>query len=424
MIQAVKLVNHINESLELELRRPEDTGFLITSITGLGYPKIDFSEQKYSNQDGSYYSAQRVQPRNIVMNVTFYQNNKENLDIETLRWKWQRFLIIKSELKFYVHNDHGWFWTKGFVESNEINIFSSMEAAQLSILCPDPYFVEDLEENTVTIGLYEPEFEFPFSSEMHDLSPDNIIRTEKTATTPYMSLDVDDYYNIIYQDNGCGKLPKRYNRVGQLATFVFGSEKLIETIEPTEVTESMAEGASEGFTYRIALPENYPGGDDIYFKNTFVKRYDNDAGGYTARAEYATDGIEFGHIKKYPSTTIDYTGSAVTGVKIIVEAKTAIRDFRIDNYTRKEKIIVDDKILNRITGYIRNHDELIFDTTRGQKSAFLVRNGISYNILNACLPIKDWIQLQTGPNVIAYSSSTDIELADVRMEYPIRYLGV
>ena len=415
MIRAIEIENYIGESLYMELRKPGDTGFLVTSVTGLDYPKINFSEQTYSNYDGSYYGSQRVEARNIVLNVTFWEDNVEKLDVESLRWKWQRFLVPKMELKFHVHNEHGDFWIKGFIESNEINIFTSKEAAQVSILCPDPYFVSGDEEKMITVGFFDPAFEFPFSSEMRELSDENIIRIEKGAPYPGLSLDADDYYNIEYQDNGCGKLPPRYQSVGQLATFVSGTEKIVY---------KRTLNNAGGYTFEADLPEDYAGGDDVTFRNTYVQQYENEAGGYTVKAEYATNSIEFGHIKFYPSTTIDYEGSAISGLQIIIEAKAGVNGLRIDNATRKEKIIINDDILSKITGYIRKYDQIIINTTRGEKSAVLIRDGVSYNILNACLPIKNWIQLQTGPNVISYSTKSDIDTVDIKIAYSDRYLGV
>lgn len=415
MIQAFEIVNYIGESLYLELRKPGDTGFLVTSVTGLDYPKIDFAEQTYSNYDGAYYGSQHVQPRNIVMNVAFWEDNIERLDIESLRWKWQRFLVPKTELIFHVHNEHGDFSIKGYIESNEINIFTSKEAAQVSILCPDPYFVLSGEEKVATVGFFDPAFEFPFSSEMREVGEDNIIRTEKTAPYPGLSLNVDDYYGAEYIDNGRGRLPARFRSIGQLLTFIDGTEKLLYKKTLND---------SGGYTFEADLPDDYIGGDEIILQNAHVNLYDNEPGGYTAKVEYATNSIEFGHIKSYPSTVIDYDGSAVTGIRIIAEAKGTVQGLRIDNSTRKEKIIIDDSILDRITGYIRKYDQIIINTTRGEKSAVLIRDGVSHNILNACLPIKNWIQLQTGPNSISYSSVSDIDLIDIKISYLPRYLGV
>lgn len=403
MIKAFRIENHLGESIEMELKRPEDTGFLVASVTGLSYPKIDFAEQTFANYEGAYYSSQHIQPRNIVMNIIFYQNNIEKLDVESLRWKLQRLLIVKSEIKFYVINDHGTFWIKGYIESNEINIFSANEAAQISILCPDPFFIADGDEELVTVGLYDPAFEFEFSSEMHE--PEGYIRSKGTAIASDMSADPDEYYET--------ELSK--NKRGYILKYISGTEKLIGQQTLNE---------SGGYTYEVALPANYPKSDEILLYNTHIYQTKNEAGGYTAKADYQTNSIEFGYVKEYPATTIDYKGSAITGVKIIIDAHGLISNLRIDNATRKEKIVIDDKILERITGHIRNLDQIIINTTRGEKSAILIRNGVTYDIFKACLPIRNWIQLQTGPNVLSYSSTTELEHAEIKVSYLTRYLGV
>ena len=63
------------------------------------------------------------------------------------------------------YTDNRTVYIKGYVESNEPDIFSNKEGSSISIVCPYPYFkalgeVEDVSFNTVN-----PEFEFEFSNE-------------------------------------------------------------------------------------------------------------------------------------------------------------------------------------------------------------------------------------------------------------------
>ena len=58
----------------------------------------------------------------------------------------------------------------GYVESNEVNIFSQRESAQVSIVCPDPYFYSYGEGGIIKTIFYgvEPKFEFPFANESYE----------------------------------------------------------------------------------------------------------------------------------------------------------------------------------------------------------------------------------------------------------------
>lgn len=165
MIQSFKIINDIGESLELDIRRPEDTGFLVSSVIGLTYPNADISVAEYAAFDGALFGNDRIPQRNILMQLIFYPENKEKLSIEQIRQKCERFFPIKQQIKFYVTNDSGTYWIIGYIESNDTNIFSSQEGASISILCDDPYFVFENTSINHVISKIDAAFSFPCSFE-------------------------------------------------------------------------------------------------------------------------------------------------------------------------------------------------------------------------------------------------------------------
>ena len=74
------------------------------------------------------------------------------------------FFHLRKRVILYFETDEKTVKIIGYVENNEINIFSDQEAAQVSIICPDPWFYELSPTTTVFSGI-EPMFEFPFSNE-------------------------------------------------------------------------------------------------------------------------------------------------------------------------------------------------------------------------------------------------------------------
>ena len=99
------------------------------------------------------------------MTLTFYRENNQKMSIEELRHKCYRFFPIKQEIIFYVTNDSGTYKITGYVETNETNIFTKEEGAQISILCPDPYFVKENVDVKSLISKITPNFSFPCSFE-------------------------------------------------------------------------------------------------------------------------------------------------------------------------------------------------------------------------------------------------------------------
>lgn len=169
MIQAFKIVNHLNESLYLDIRKPEVTGFLITSVTGLTPTKSEILTSETPSYDGATYNGYQIGVRNIVFNIMFYMGNTKKETIEELRWKCYKYFPLRRKIRVYVTNDSGMYHIDGYVESNEINIFSKTESSQISILCPDPYFIKDNTVEYTYVSNITPNFKFPVSFEVTEV---------------------------------------------------------------------------------------------------------------------------------------------------------------------------------------------------------------------------------------------------------------
>jgi phage-related protein len=139
MIKSITVTNYLGDSIKLELGRPEQSGFLIKSISGLGPSKANINTTEVSTNDGSLFNSARLNQRNIVFDFIFVESiNRES--IEDIRQKSYKYFPIKKNVDLLIETDNRIVKTTGYVESNEPNIFSSQEGAQISIICPDPYF--------------------------------------------------------------------------------------------------------------------------------------------------------------------------------------------------------------------------------------------------------------------------------------------
>ena len=165
MIYAVTVTNHLGESLRMELERPEKSGFLIHNISGLGPGKADINASEMATGDGSLYTSARLNSRNIVLSI-IYRGEPGVATAEDLRQKSYKYFPIKQHVTLTIETENRLAETYGYVESNEPVIFSKMANAQISILCPDPYFYSVGEEGTTTTVFsgIEPIFEFPFEN--------------------------------------------------------------------------------------------------------------------------------------------------------------------------------------------------------------------------------------------------------------------
>ena len=116
--------------------------------------------------------------------------------------------------------------------------------------------------------------------------------------------------------------------------------------------------------------------------------------------------IEFGNIRVIKDKTIYYTGEAEVGITINIHATGIVRDLVFYNLDKREQISIDDDILAEITGNsIQQGDDIIISTVRTKKYATLIRNGVTYNIINTLGKERDWFSLSRGDNIFTYSTS-------------------
>lgn len=161
MIKAISVTNEQGETLNIDLFNPASSGFAITNITGLGPVNATINTSSYATRDGSVFDSARLDNRNIVLSVIFIANDGDT--IEDVRQRSYKFFPIKGKITLIIKTDNRNAKTTGYVESNEPDIFSSdRESAQISIICPDPYFYDNTTKQKISFLEKVRLFHFPF----------------------------------------------------------------------------------------------------------------------------------------------------------------------------------------------------------------------------------------------------------------------
>lgn len=307
MIHSLTVTNYLGDRIRLELGRPENTGFLIKSITGLGPVKANVNTTEVATNDGSMFNSARLSQRNIVIQMAFV-NTVYGEDIEEVRQKSYKYFPIKKNVELIIETDNRYVRTKGYIESNEPDIFSKQEGSQISIICPDPYFYSASEDGNNITDFYsiDPVFEFPFSNE--------------SLSDPLL---------------------------------IFG---------------------------------------EIQIK---------------------TEGV------------ITYYGDSEIGVMIYIHAIGPATNINIYNTETREVMSINTTKLEALTGKgIVASDDIIINTLKGEKSITLVREGMSYNILNCLDKNTDWFTLVKGDNIFAFTAESGVTNLQFRIENKVIYEGV
>lgn len=307
MIYSIVVTNYLGDRIKLELGKPDVSGFLIKSITGLGPAKANVNTTEVSTNDGSLFNSARLSQRNIVLDMVFI-NTVYGESIEDLRQKSYKYFPLKKSVELTVETDNRYVKTTGYVESNEPNIFSSQEGTQISIICPDPYFYSAGEDGNNVTNFYsiDPMFEFPFSNE---------------------SLD-----------------------------------------EPLLV---------------------------------------------------------FGEIQIKTEGVITYHGDSEIGVMIYIHAIGPATNINIYNTETREVMRINTEKISSLTGKgIVASDDIVINTAKGEKSITLIREGVSYNILNCLDKNTDWFTLAKGDNIFAFTADSGVTNLQFQVENKVIYEGV
>lgn len=307
MIYSFAITNYLGDRVKLELGKPEVSGFLIKSVTGLGPVKANVNTTEVVTNDGSMFNSARLSQRNIVFQLAFV-DTVYGETIEDIRQKSYKYFPAKKSVEIVIETDNRYVKIKGYVESNEPDIFSSQEGTQISIICPDPYFYSAGEDGNNVTGFYtiDPMFEFPFSNE--------------SLTDPLL---------------------------------IFG---------------------------------------EIQIK---------------------TEGV------------ITYYGDSEIGVVIYIHAIGPATNINIYNIETREVMMINTTKLEKLTGKgLVASDDIVINTTKGEKSITLIREGASYNILNCLDKNTDWFTLSKGDNIFAFTAETGVTNLQFRIENQVIYEGV
>lgn len=144
--------NHNGEVLNLST----SSNYTLYKITGLQPPASAVNTSKNATSDGENLNSVRVDKRNIVLYMTVEG------DVETSRINLYKYFPLKQTVTLYFKNNTRDVYIEGVVELIQCDLFASKQVAQVSLICPQPYFkaVNDLVSYFSDISAL---FEFPFS---------------------------------------------------------------------------------------------------------------------------------------------------------------------------------------------------------------------------------------------------------------------
>ena len=130
--------------------------YQLYNVSGTNPPLANINMAVASGKDGATFNSSKLNTRNLVLNV------KINGNVEQNRLRLNNFARSKEWVRVYYSNNSLDVYIDGLVEAVEYTPFSRRVAAQISIVCPDPYF-KSIDEVIADSSNVLPKFTFPFS---------------------------------------------------------------------------------------------------------------------------------------------------------------------------------------------------------------------------------------------------------------------
>lgn len=187
------LKNEWNNSIEMT---HNENRWQVTSVTGLNPPAAVISTSPVVTFDGSRFNSSRLDNRNIVISFVFNGNVEQNREMIN------NVVMPKRYIKVYYKNRSKDVYIEGYVESLEYDLFSNKVSGQISIICPNPYWM-DRAYNEVLFTQVIDLFEFPFSlpdegtaiSELMDVPTNEVINGGNIESG--VVIEIEAHRNII-----------------------------------------------------------------------------------------------------------------------------------------------------------------------------------------------------------------------------------
>ena len=130
MLKDVTITNYLGKSVTYSFEGPtldDKSGLLITEIEGLGPVKATVNMTQLATADGDIFNSKRLQGRNIVIKARFTYADT----IEDARLLSYKYFPIGHKVSFRIRTDNRIAETEGYVESNELDVFSDESDMQV-----------------------------------------------------------------------------------------------------------------------------------------------------------------------------------------------------------------------------------------------------------------------------------------------------
>ena len=148
----VKIKNNIGETLSLST----SNDYTLYDVTGVTPLQMSINSSVNATSDGSTVNSIRANYRNIVLYVAIHG------DIEVNRLKLYKYFPLKQQISIYCKTANRDVYIEGYTELIDVKLFTNQQVAQISVMCPQPYF-KGVHDFVTYFSQTDSLFSFPFA---------------------------------------------------------------------------------------------------------------------------------------------------------------------------------------------------------------------------------------------------------------------
>ena len=176
-----------------EMSLTQNPSYCVYDIDGLSPPDATINTTKTVATDGSLFNSSYLNNRQIIITMTIESPTEDG------RTKLYDFFQSKAPVTLFFENEIYDVKIDGFVQNIAIGFFQKKQTAQITVVCPDPYF-HDVKTEHVILKNVDDMFEFPF-----DITNDGIefseISTEAKTVINKSQVEVGAVFNFFAKQN-------------------------------------------------------------------------------------------------------------------------------------------------------------------------------------------------------------------------------
>lgn len=395
--------NKYGQQIELT----NNNAYVIESIEGLDPPDAVINTTRNANADGSVFNSSYVDDRQIIITLAINGPAEDN------RIQLYRYFKNKYPVTLYYQNDTRNVYINGYCKTIQIEFFNKKQIAQITIVCPEPFF-NGSENEIIDFSSVTAEFEFPFSvEESSNLLPNtmttqaigNITFTVNSNKTIKASGNSSDYtWSAYVNENGVTLPAGSYVLSGcpsggssttyRLQAFAGDPSSPTLTVNDYGSGASFTLSAETTVKVRMLIKGSV---NNIIFSPMIRAASIID----TSYMPYNVPPglIEFGTILIEQEKDLLNAGDIETGAEFYLQARGPVTNPTIYNSETNEYF--------KLTLSMLKGDVVYINTIVKQKTVQLTRNGTTTNIIGQLVSGSTWFSIDPGDNLFIVTADTN-----------------